>query len=199
MLTMKIALTLTEELLGTLPGDKELLKEFIASKRPAGVDDAEADAIPLEDELAKGTTVFCRLPDGRPAIWDYTIKGFFKDACAAMKRSGDNAFNSTGMKAFKKEIDGLIFIFPRQIALQLPAGMKMGFCERPLRAQTAQGERVSLARSETVPPGTVIEFEVQALKDDLADVIIEWLNYGRLRGLGGWRNSGKGRFNYAVK
>lgn len=28
--------------------------------------------------------------------------------------------------------------------------------------------------------------------------LLEWLDYGILRGLGQWRNSGKGRFSYVV-
>lgn len=27
---------------------------------------------------------------------------------------------------------------------------------------------------------------------------MEWLDYGKLRGLGQWRNSGKGRFTYEI-
>lgn len=27
---------------------------------------------------------------------------------------------------------------------------------------------------------------------------MEWLDYGKLRGLGQWRNSGKGRFTYEL-
>ena len=32
---------------------------------------------------------------------------------------------------------------------------------------------------------------------DLAEKLVrEWLDYGKLRGLGQWRNSGKGRFEW---
>ena len=63
-------------------------------------------------------------------------------------------------------------------------------------AQTAQGERISLANSETIPAGATIEFTVQCLVDGDMDAVVEWLNYGKLRGMGQWRNSGKGRFNW---
>lgn len=63
-----------------------------------------------------------------------------------------------------------------------------------MRGQTAQGERIALAHSETIKSGAYIEFTVMVLKDDLMGVVREWLDYGRLRGLGQWRNSGKGRF-----
>lgn len=72
----------------------------------------------------------------------------------------------------------------------------MGECQRPLRASTAQGERVALAHSETIPAGAVVEFTVQMLVDGHEKVVREWLDYGALRGLGQWRNSGKGRFKW---
>jgi hypothetical protein len=72
-----------------------------------------------------------------------------------------------------------------------------------LRAQTAQGERIALAHSETAPAGTIIEFEVKwydlkGEKGNIAECLDEWLEYGALRGFGAWRNSGKGRFRVEV-
>ena len=74
----------------------------------------------------------------------------------------------------------------------------MAECQRPLRAQTAQGERVSLANSEEIPAGSSCQFEVLCMDDSHEAAVMEWLEYGRLRGLGQWRNSGKGRFTYEL-
>jgi hypothetical protein len=196
MLTRKIRITLTEEMLGTASANPDLYRDFIASNRPEGADPAEAEALPpVEDELAKAMTVFTRLGNS-PCLWDYQIKGFFKDACGVLARvNGEkNATESSKLKAYRKVIDGLVFVTPRQIKLNLPEGSKVGVCERPLRAQTAQGERVALARSETVPAGTWFEVEINLLDDKHNRILDEWLEYGKLRGLGQWRNSGKGRF-----
>ena len=103
------------------------------------------------------------------------------------------------LKAYKKVIDGLIFPRPRQIPLIFDDGIdpdNLNFLERPLRGQTAQGERICLARSETAPAGTRIEFQILVLDESLVPYIESWLNYGQLRGLGCWRNSGAGRFTY---
>ena len=190
---IKIRLTLTEEMLGTASANPDIHSEFIASKAP--------DAQKLEDEVAalgadavekKGMTIFARDEDGDPCVWDYQIKGFFKDAAQMMKKVPGSA--SSAIKAYKKEIDGAIFVYPRKIKLTMPEDGEIGVCQRPLRAQTMQGERVALASSETVPAGTTLTFTVQFLnKADVAPCV-EWLNYGALRGLGQWRNSGKGRF-----
>jgi len=63
--------------------------------------------------------------------------------------------------------------------------------------RSAQGERIALARSETCPAGTQMWFTVTCLWD-YEKLLTEWLDYGRLRGLGQWRNSGKGRFTYEI-
>ena len=59
---------------------------------------------------------------------------------------------------------------------------------------SASGERVALAASETVPAGTVLEFSVLVMNPKDAETVREWLDYGRLRGLFQWRNSGKGAY-----
>lgn len=107
------------------------------------------------------------------------------------------AVNESGkLSAYKKIIDGLIFVGPRQIPLTLSG--EMTECQRPMRAQTAQGERVSLANSEQIPAGSTCEFEITCMDDAHEKAVIEWLDYGKLRGLGQWRNSGKGRFTYEI-
>jgi len=194
-----ITITLTDELLGTVAGDPEVADTFIISKAATDEQRAEeADSLPdVEQAIHKATTRFHRNADGEPFLYDYQIKGFFKDACGALRRADDTL--SAKLKAYKKEIDGVIFIAQRRIPLALPDGGEIGICQRPLRAQTAQGERVSLARSETVPAGTTMSFTVSLMAKRLEDLLMEWLDYGQYRGLGQWRNSGKGRFTYQAK
>ena len=89
-----------------------------------------------------------------------------------------------------------MFVKERRIPFILPDGEEIGDCQRPLRAQTAQGERISLANSETVPAGTQVEFTIMVMVDSLMKNVIEWLDYGQLNGIGQWHNSGKGRFTW---
>lgn len=150
----------------------------------------EVAAIGAEAVEGKSITVFPK-EDGIPFTWDYQWKGFFKDSCGMLRRADDS--KSKSLKAFKKEIDGLVFVEPRKIPLVLPEGGEIGECQRPLRASTAQGERVALAHSETVPAGTTQEFDVVLMKESLLPLVVEWLEYGKYHGTGQWRNSGKGR------
>ena len=197
MKRMHVKVTYTEELLGTASANPELHSEFIASKAPdAKSREEEIAAIGVEAVEEKAKTVFPRTEGGAPHVWDYQWKGFFKDSCGMLRRA--DGFKSKNLKAFKKEIDGLVFVEPRKIALVLPEGGEMGERQRPLRASTPQGDRVALACSETVPAGTTAEFDVVLLKDDLEQYVLEWLEYGRYHGTGQWRNSGCGRFEFEV-
>lgn len=189
---MKVKLTLIEEMLGTASSNPEIHREFIASKAPdAPSVEEEVQALGVEAVADKGKTVFPK-EQGKPFIYDYQIKGFFKDACSSLARVPNT--KSSKLKAYKKIIDGIIFVHPRKIAIHLNG--ELGECQRPLRAQTAQGERVALACSETVPEGSTIEFEIELLDEGTEAIVKEWLNYGKLRGIGQWRNSGKGRFTW---
>ena len=188
MKEMKVRLTFIEEILGTASNDKELHAEYIASKAPDAISKKEEiEAIGVEGVIEKGKTVFPKDEIGNPFIYDYQIKGFFKNAA--------KAFNYVKkLAAYKTKIDNLIFVNERKILLQIPEGKEMGNCQRPLRAQTPQGERVALANSDSCPEGTVIEFTVMSMVDDLMDNVEMWLDYGKLNGIGQWHNSGKGRF-----
>lgn len=104
MIKTKVRLTFTDEILGTSSGNPELHREFIASKAP--------DAQKMEDEVAalgvdaveeKSMTVFPRLADGTPFLYDYQIRGFFKEICGAMKAISGT--KSSKIKAHKKKID----------------------------------------------------------------------------------------------
>lgn len=194
MTKYKVAITLTEPLLGTVPMNQELYADYVATKLPDGNGDASDELATVEEMTEKGTTGFHRV-DGIPIIYDYVIKGFFKDAASMLRRIPDT--KSSKMSAYKKIIDGLIFVRPRMIAITSP-NAAIGILERPLRAQTAQGERVALARSEMIGAGTSMEFVVELLDAKLEPVVREWLDYGRQRGLGQWRNGGYGTFTYTM-
>lgn len=143
-----VRLTLLEEALGMTPGDPEIYGNWIASKAPEPeVGEEEVGVIEGMDAVEDATTCFPRTEDGVPFCWDYQIKGFFKDACSALRRVPGT--RSSKLTAFKKVIDG-----------------------------------------------TVLEFSILVMNPKDAETVREWLDYGALRGLFQWRNSGKGRFEW---
>lgn len=201
---MKVKVTFIDSALGMSPNDKDVYRDFIASKAP--------DAMKIEEEVAsvgvdeteeKGITVFPRNQHGRPCAFDYQWKGFFKDACSLLSRSAGKdpetgkklpSNYSSRMTAYKKVIDGNIFVSPRMIEFHMPEGAEMGELSRPLRAETAQGPRVALAKSEKLPAMSTAEFSVLSMNPGDCAAIEEWLTYGCLHGFGQWRNGGFGVF-----
>lgn len=193
MKEIKVKLTFIEPVLGTSSANEDIYRDFIGSKAPdASTVDEEVAAIGADAVVEKGMTVFPRMEDGAPFLYDYQVKGFFKDTCGGLRKV--KGTESSKIKAYKKEIDRLIFPAPRCIPFRFEG--EVGECQRPLRAQTAQGERVSLAISEQIPSGATVEFTVACLSDDHEKAVREWLDYGKYSGIGQWRNSGKGRFTW---
>lgn len=197
MQEMKVRITFTEPLLGTRPADPEIHTRFVASKAP--------DHKTMEQEVAdlgaheveeRGKTVFPRLEDGTPYIYDYQVKGFLKEAGKALRKV--TGTKSSKLKAYRQEIDNLIFVGPRRIPLWMPIDLDLTATDnqRPLRASTPQGERVALAHSEEAPAGTYIECTFSCMVDSDIALVKEWLDYGRWKGMGQWRNGGYGKFHW---
>lgn len=199
---LHVKLKFTEPVLGMTPGDPAIYESFIASKAPDAMKrEDEVAAYGVDDVVEKGMTIFPKMDGKTPFMWDYQLKGFMKDSCGALSRCAKKdpdtgrkvpCNESSKLKAYKKVIDGVIFVEPRQIPIH--TNKPIGLCQRPLRAMTMQGERVSLAMSEEIQAGATMEFDVILLSDEYEAAVREWFEYGKLRGLGQWRNSGKGRF-----
>jgi len=212
---VKIKITLNEELLGTKALPQDVFEEYIGCACP------DSTLIRKESENAKSTeaevraaddgqppvTVFHRNADGELMIYDYQIKGFIKEAgdilrqCEKEESEADSETGKTKKvkrkwASAKKKVDNFVFVSPREITL----GCKglQHICERPIRVNTMQGERVSIARSETVPAGTVLNIEISVLPGGpvTQEMVCQALDYGKFKGLGQWRNSGKGRFTW---
>ena len=194
---LNITLTLTEEMLGTKPANANVFADFVASK--CEDDSKRKEELETAEHIEEaGTTVFHKV-EGQPILWDYQIKGFLKDALGSLNRMDkDMRAGLEKLTAHKTKVDGCVFPLARVIPIQLPEGGRLGICERPLRAETAQGPRVSLCRSETVPAGSRIQFILAILSKDLLPYVKAAFKYGELRGLGQWRNSGKGRFEAEI-
>lgn len=213
----KVELTFIEEVLGTQPASSDIHRDYIVSKlKSERAKDGDSIKILRDGEIVKvnkdeltdeeieefvefsdcekGVSIFNRDEQGRPYMYDYQLKGFFKDACKALKRSPGSKSNK--LRAYKQIVDGCIFITERKVFFQVPEGAESGWCTRPLRASTPQGERVSIKKSETLPAGTKLTFTIATLHKEYIPTINEWLTYGGLRGIGEWRNSGKGRFTW---
>ena len=199
MKEMKVRIKFTNTILGTKPADPKIHSHFVASKAPDAKTIAQelaAHEASIEDVEERTKTIFHKMEDGTPFIEAYQVKGFFKEAARTLKKVPGTLTSKT--TAYLKKVDNFIFVSPDNLALWMPIDLDLTAtdCQRPLRASTPQGERVALAHSEEAPAGTTIEFTVMCLIDGDLDLVREWLNYGALKGMGQWRNSGRGRFEW---
>lgn len=201
----KVRLTFIEPLLGSAPNTEEIYKEYVASKAPdAMTTEQEVEAYGADSVEERGTTIFTKDKDGNPMIWDYQVRGYFKGTCGALQRSKGRTekFLSSSIKAYMKNIYGCIYVFPRTILINPPEEggdrTEITINQRPLRATTAQGDRVALASSEELPAGSWCDIEISLHDKTLWPTVMEWLDNGVFSGLGQWRNGSYGRFVYEI-
>lgn len=197
--SIKIRATFTRPMLGTAPANPDVYSDFIAKKVDKERLADELKSLPQEDLEEKGMTVFHRDDDGDVVLLDYQVKGFIKEAFKAFCEFGEIKLPH-GQKVSKytaqRVVDNFIFIYPFEIKIQMPENGEVTKNVRPLRGQTQQGERVALACSEQVPKGSFIEFTVEWNNPTLKNTVIDSLDYGSKKGIGQWRNSGMGRFEW---
>ena len=203
----RLALVFTEDLLGSAPKNREVYKDFIAKK--ATPDQTSEEVQLVEDLEERGWTGF-RADDSGLLLLDYQIRGFFKEQADALRESGDlQARNAKDdgkpMGGIKGKIDRHLFVAPRRIYIRdedsgEPLAKPDGIVERPLRAQTMQGPRVSLVRSDMVRAGRTLNCTLATTWPEVftEELIRQLLARGEFMGLGQWRNASHGRFTFTL-
>lgn len=211
---------LDEPMLGTVPKNKEVYTSYIVQKGRELIErDAKKD-IPLasgeeatpeavEARLAeepetikeveeRGWTGFHEDEEG-PFLYDYFVKAFFKESARTMKEwnpNGEDGDKKNTVKQLQDKVTRYLFVEPRRIRLPKPAEWpNYPTLERPLRAQTAQGPRVTVTRSDLVPAGTKICFVIRVMKGGQITkaMLQDILEYANWQGWGQWRSGGYGR------
>ena len=186
---ISVELELLEDQLGTVPKNRDVYTKYIATKVAPEVATEEAEVI-VEDDTS-GWTTFMEDEQGL-YILNYMILGFLRDAGSTLKES-------LGIKQLKSKLENFVFVTPRKIRFERDGRFLRkcdGVLERPLRAMTAQGPRVTLARSDSVNAGTILKFQVALLehKEIKVETIRSILEYGEFKGLGQFRNGSYGQF-----
>ena len=191
----------TDTLLGSSPANKEVFTEFLVgkTKTPEEKQAALADVENIDENLEKGTTVFYRNNNGL-ILKGYQVKGFLKSAAKALK-------DQLNLKSYLSKVDTYVFVMEKDIPIMRDGEQITepdGFLERPQRCETAQGPRISLAKSEEVQAPWYIDVTIRVVENTKTaksatidmDMIKDFLDYGALSGLLQWRNAGHGTFEY---
>ena len=197
-----VRLKLTEDMLGTVPLSGDVYSAHILKKLkevPADVQKQEAEINAISEEeletvpdAGHGHTGFMQDDKGL-FIYNYMIKGHLKTCLEVGMENG--IINK--IPAYSKWVDRLVFIRPRRIYF----GVKEpdGALERPLRARTPQGIRVTVVKSDIIQAGREICFSIEILKNKhkdnrngklYPDILRTAMGYGEYYGLGQWRGSG---------
>lgn len=192
----------TDSLLGSMPGSREVFSEFIIgkTKTPEEKQSAMSDIENIDENLEKGTTVFYRDENGGIILKGYQVKGFLKEAAKAMK-------DQVNLKNAVSKMDNYVFILEKNIPVMRDGEQLKepdGYLERPLRCETMQGPRVSLAKSEEIKQEWYFDVTVRVLDNEGTaksakvdmDMVESFLDYGSMKGLLQWRNAGHGTFEY---
>lgn len=197
-----VKIVFSEPLIASSPANKEVYKEFIQSRarKEAEATSDEAATLPAVEQEQLGWSVF-HSDDSGLFLFDYKIKGFLKDSCEAV--TGNKG--ESGLSAYKTKIDKWVFVWPRRIYLYRDGAVLKkpeGVYERPLRAMTMQGPRVTVKRSDQINVGCEAAFQIEVLplghKEINEKRLQEWFEYGRYSGFGEHRSGGYGRFSFSM-
>ena len=195
----KFRLVGLQPLLGGVALDKEIFTKYIATKaRDFEKENAKEDVENVIDENEKVTGFYRDVETGNVIIKGYQIKGFMKEAAKALK-------DQLGLASCVSKIDNFVFIAEDNIPVMRGGEwikQPDNFLERPLRGETPQGPRVSLAKSEQICGDWYIDITVKIIENKKTaksvaldmGVVEELLSYGQFKGLLQWRNAGYGSF-----
>lgn len=178
-----------EPVLGTIPKDRKVFENYVMdqAKTQMEKDKAAEDVERVPEEVeSRGWTGFYEDDEGHPILMDYQFKGFLKNAGNVLK-------DALKIKNLRSHVEQTVFVGPRHIVL---ADKPDDVLERPLRAMTMQGPRVSLMRSDMINPGKQYTLQIKLLEGSkVTEAALRGiLSYGELSGLLQWRNGGYGRF-----
>ncbi len=198
-LTIKVTCELIEPMLGTVPKNPKIFTDFVTEKmgefqgKPLKtMEELDEEIESCPDETEKAATGFHKDVFGL-LIYNYMILGNIKSNLWILMCNGLGKVLS-----YKKSCDLFVKVGPRKIrfyrdAEEEPLMQPDGAIERSLRAQTAKGERVTLAKSDYVKEKTRFKFKVKLLRNDRGldmEMLVNALKMGKENGLGQWRGSG---------
>lgn len=195
----EVTITLTEPILGTVPKNPKTYANYLAIKAPdPKLGEKEVKTVPEVDKIEKpGWTGFHHDESGY-FIYDYMVLGFLKEAGNVLKEQ-------LMISNLRSKIDQYVFIEPRRIYLAKEIDDVL---ERPLRVMTMQGPRVMVVRSDMIKAGTSFIVSIRILENKAnfkskhpinGEIIRELLGYGKLKGLGQFRNGSYGRFVFEMR
>lgn len=201
-------------------GDEEVKMLFDKLEKLTGVKlDSEDKKLAVEGKLESLKETFAELDlvnttiflwdkkTNKPCISDHMIYGFMKAAADAISKTLPKKKGTLFHSAVYTQgiINQHVRCADRYISFDRDTKKTDSgntyFEQRSLRAQTAQGPRISLAKSEVMEAGAKLSFTLKIMKGSKIDdekALNRLFSYGELSGLGQWRNAGWGQFRHKL-
>jgi hypothetical protein len=188
---INVEIELQEPMLGTVPKNKEVYAKYIATKAPTPENGEEE--IQTVEEIEEGGWTGFHVDEEGLFCYNYMFKGQIKAGLEVMIESKA----IPPIPAYKKWCDRMIHIYPRRVRFCNGDGKPLtkpdGVIERPLRAMTPKGERVTVTRSDVIDVGRRAKLNIRVLNNTKKlnpKAIKAAMEYGEFYGLGQWRGSG---------
>lgn len=230
----RVRITLLTDMLGTKPCSADIAQRFLQSKmtkldrmqRDLTEEDRIAKANEAVESAEKALTIFYKDDGGNPLIQGYQILGFLKEAALTQSNDKGKCASNFFAGSLKGKIEQAYNVRDYTIEIRLPEGYtpyeyylnengeerkRWKQLERPLRTEMRGVTVTSLAKSEIIPAGSVMEFTLELRSETIPvasgkaaarvvaeDMLMELLGEGGRRGLGQWRNAGHGRFSAEI-
>lgn len=230
----RVRVTLLTDALGTKPCSADIATRYLQQRmtkadrmaRDLTEEDRIAAANEKVEQAEKAMTIFYKDDEGRPVIQGFQIMGFLKEAAITQSNDRTKLASNFYAGSLKTRIEQAYNVPDYWIRIRLPDGYdpyetvkgadggdvrRWKVFERPLRSEVRGVQMTSIAKSEVIPAGSTLEFDVeirsetvpvssgkQSAKVDAYDLLIELLGEGQRRGLMQFRNAGYGRFRAEI-
>lgn len=160
-----------------------------------------------ELDLKATTVFFWDKKTNKPCIGDHMIYGFLKAATEAIgrtltKKAGTVMHSisyTQSLIAQHVRCKDHFISFDKDIKRN--ANGDPVYLQRSLRAMTAQGPRITLAKSEVIEAPASLSFTLKVMKNSpITEAILKQLfSYGEISGIGQWRNASYGAFTFELE
>jgi hypothetical protein len=220
----RVTIRFINPILGSAPASKELYNNFLLTKLNKEIDKLERkieqtkdyhERLILLNKKEDLENQLANLPDIKeselgkimvfyrakyedfdvPVIRGHQVLGFLKEA-------GYNFKDALGIKGLREKISRYVrvmpydlYIYQDYVAPENIVDDVDGILDRPLKASTPQGVKVSISRSEIIysKRDKVIQFELWLYKNkevtwDILEILMR--EYGITNGISPWRNTG---------
>jgi hypothetical protein len=213
----RVKLEIITKLCGSVPGDPEMVKGWLAARQPAV---KPAGALSIQEineevlasiERGEGepsesySMLVFQKHDGQVVMRAATVRAHMKDCARVL--SAQFIGRIQGERAFSTRVINGVYHDEREYWLPVrrpdgtPFAVADGAYDKAIHVRGTRGEPLNaLKRVEYINPPCLIEFTLKVLGRSVSETDLHHLfSYGGTHGYGGERGDGEGRYEYTLE